>query len=133
INGKPAAAYFKEAVWIVQVAAMPPANQPKAVMDKITSLNPEFKSPSNHKFEGGEVTELSFMARRVTNISPVRALKHLRSLRLGLRNGKASFSDLRPLYGMKLTTLALNGLQVSDLSHLGGMKLAYLDLERTPV
>ncbi len=144
-----------DAAWLKNVAALPAERQVEAVTVKLKELNPGFDGKETHKIDGGVVTELLFMTYDVTDISPVRALPGLRSLKCSSsfeKRGKLSdlsplkamklthlacygtnVSDLSPLKDMKLTALSCGGTKVSDLSPLKDMKLTLLDCKRTQV
>ena len=148
INNKDAKEFWKEVdvertafdAWVKQVAAMKPEQQVIEVVKKLQDLNPGFDGEETHNIKDGVVTELNFVTDNVTDISPVRALTALQTLRVKSsatgpqrteRNGK--LADLSPLKGMKLTVLALRGTQVSDLSPLQGMELTTLECSFTKV
>ena len=111
--------------WLKAVAAMPPAKQVEAVAAKLKERNPGFDGKVTHKVEGGVVTEVEFLTDHVKDISPVRALTGLRTLKCrGTR--RQQLADLSPLKDMKLMYLYCSYTQVSDLSPLKGMKLTHL-------
>jgi serine/threonine protein kinase/Leucine-rich repeat (LRR) protein len=142
--------------FIKSVSAMQPEQQVQAVVGKLKELNPAFDGKETHKIEGGAVTTLSFSTVGVTDISPVKALRWLRTLSMAppALNQKGSvenlaplqgmqltwlwchnnpITDLSPLKGLPLTTLSFGGTQVSDLSPLVGMKLQVLSFNDTVV
>ncbi len=138
--------------WHKQVAAMTPAKQVEAVAARLKERNPGFTGKVElRKVEGGMVTEISFHAGGVFDISPVRALvglkvftcpygrklsdlSPLKDMKLtSLFCGETQVADLTPLKDMKLTSLICNTTQVSDLSLLKGMPLTHLDCRDTPV
>ncbi len=133
-SGKPVATFNDPAFqqWMKDVAAMPAEKQIEAVVRKLRELNPGFEgnvtNESQHgppKIKDGVVTEFGFHTDNVTDVSPVRALAGLRSLRLnGSLAGRGSLSDLSPLRGMKLGQLVCGATKVSNLSPLQGMPLA---------
>jgi hypothetical protein len=141
---------------------MAPEAQFTSVIEKLKELNPGFPGKASRKIEGGQVTELSFEALNVTDISPVAALPALRSLGMNgvydaekedytrvaladlsplenmstLRELGVTFtsvSDLRPIGKLKLTTLYVWGTFVKDLSPLQGMPLEQLHCTQTDV
>jgi hypothetical protein len=106
INWKPAAKFLLEAdaqfvafdAWVKVVAALPTAQQAKAVADKLQECNPDFDGKVTHKIVDDVVTELGFLTDNVTNIAPVRALSGLRTLRCnGSEYRKGRLADLSPL------------------------------------
>ena len=142
--------------FIKSVSAMQPEQQVQAVVAKLKELNPNFDGRETHKIEGGAVTMLGFSTVGVTDISPVKALRWLRTLNIvpPALNQKGSLENLTPLQGMQLTwlwchnnpitdlsplkglpltTLSFGGTQVSDLSPLAGMKLQVLSFNDTVV
>ena len=131
INGKPIAQFWMEVdtrraefkEWLQQVSALAADQQVAAVAAKLKERNPGFDGRLNPKFEGPVVTELSFEAKNITDLSPVQVLAGLKVLRC--TNGP--LSDLSPLKGMKLITLDLSGCPVQDLEPLKGMPLTTLN------
>ncbi len=149
--------------WMQDVQAMSAEDQIQAVSKKLKELNPEFdgkvtgySGTGTPKIENGVVTQFGFDnehgTRNVTDISPLAALKGLKSLWCGLAQGQLAdlsplrglplqyllcpytqISDLSPLSGMKLEMLDCNGAPVSDLSPLKGMPMTYLCVVGTPV
>jgi len=146
--------------FIREVAALPAEAQVARVVAKLKELNPGWDGKVEHRIENGEVAELSFRSTTIADISPIRALAHLRRLTCSgislpggrcIRNAVADLTplrhlalvsldcafsevaDLSPLAGMPLEQLAFQGTRVRDLSPLRGMPLAYLRLEGTPV
>ncbi len=87
------------------------------------------------KIENGVVRGLGLMANKLTDISPVRALAGLRTLRCaGSSQGESKLSDLSPLQGMNMTSVNCGNTQVSDLSPLQGMQgLGWLYCNNTQV
>jgi Leucine-rich repeat (LRR) protein len=142
INEKPAKDFWKEVAarqaafeaWCKQVVAMPAAKQVEAVAAKLKELNPGFDGKVTPTIADGVVTGLVVPTDNVTDISPVRALKGLKSLSLpGSAPGKGKLCDLTPLKGIQLTSLWCWSTQVSDLSPLMGMSLTLLDCGSTRV
>lgn len=120
--------------WLKQVAALPAEKQVEAVATKLKELNPGFDGKVNHIIENGVVTELRFVTKNVTDISPVGAMVGLKRLNCaGSVDGKGKLSDLSPLKDMKLTVLICSGTDVSDLSPLKAMRLAGLSCNNTKV
>jgi serine/threonine protein kinase/Leucine-rich repeat (LRR) protein len=120
--------------WLNQVAAMPAEKQVEAVAAKLKELNPGFDGKVTHGIGNGVVTNLTFLADNLTDISPVRALKNLNWLNCnGSGGGKGKLSDLSPLKGMPLTALNCDDTQVADLSPLKGMPLTSLTCGNTKV
>jgi hypothetical protein len=121
-------------VWEKSVAALPAEKQVEAVECRLRDLNPEFRGKVEAVIRDGRVRSLRFLTDRVTDISPVRALKGLESLDCGgsaPRQGR--LSDLTPLRGLRLRYLSCVESQVSDLEPLRGMPLEYLHVQNTGV
>ncbi|MDA0833414.1 MAG: SUMF1/EgtB/PvdO family nonheme iron enzyme [Planctomycetota bacterium] len=132
INDKPAAEFWKEVEaqqvafqqWMKDVAALPAEQQVEAVSKKLMELNPGFDGKVTHKVENGVVVFLSILADNVTDISPLRGLAGLAFLTCqNSPSATTKLSDLSPLKGLPLQTLAIQNTGVSDLSPLEGMKL----------
>jgi hypothetical protein len=120
--------------WEKAVAALPVEKQVDAVERRLRELNPEFRGKVESTIRDGKVWRLRFLSDRVTDISPVRALKGLESLDCGgSAPRKGRLSDLTPLRGLRLRTLSCNESQVSDLEALRGMPLEYLNCLGTRV
>ncbi len=118
--------------WEQSVAALPPAEQVKAVKERLQKLNPDFDGELVSTIEGEAVIGLGFSTEHVTDISPVRVLTHLRQLRCG-SSAQGILTDLSPLAGLQLTELNVWHNPVADLSPLAGMKLVKFDCALTKV
>ncbi|QDU21310.1 bifunctional serine/threonine-protein kinase/formylglycine-generating enzyme family protein [Urbifossiella limnaea] len=124
----PAVAPFTDAD-VQRIAALPAEQQVEEVRKELKRLNPKFDGKVEPTIDNGVVTGLKFLTDEVDNIAPVRALKGLVSLDCSRTNEvKGKLSDLSPLKGMALTSLNLEGTDVTDLSPLKGMPLKYLRL-----
>jgi hypothetical protein len=121
--------------FLKSVSAMPPEQQVPAVIAKLKELNPNFDGKEAHRVEGGAVTTLSFSTVGVTDISPVKALKWLRTLTITppALNQKGSLENLAPLQGMQLTWLWCHNNPITDLSPLKDMPLTVLSFSGTQV
>jgi serine/threonine protein kinase len=113
-----------DAAWVRRVAALPAAEQIKAVTERLRKLNPGFKADVSHKIEKGIVVELDFITENVHDISPLRALTGLQ--RLTCFGGDRKLTDLSPLRGLKLTQFNCGRTGVVDFSPLAGMPLTDL-------
>ena len=149
INGKPAAEVLKEVAaaaalppldpaWLKAVAAMPADKQLEAVKAELMKRNPGFDGKLTHGLNNaGQVTALSFVTDKVTDISPVRAMTYLSALVCNgtyvLSKAEGKLADLSPLKNMNLTTLHFSATQVADLSPLKGMKLMDVHCAATQV
>jgi hypothetical protein len=140
-NGRQVVRVSKESValsgaeaWEKSVAALPAEKQVEAVERRLRELNPEFQGKVDFSIGDGQVWRLGFPTDRVTDISPVRALKGLEWLYCGGSAGrKGRLSDLTPLRGLRLRRLNCACSQVSDLEPLRGMPLEHLHCEMTGV
>lgn len=119
--------------WMKDVERMPADEQLQAVSQKLRELNPEFDGKIGGQWgglpdiENGVVRGIGFATDHVSDISPVLALSGLRTLGCqGIPNG--NLSDLRPLRGMQLVTLALQNNKIEDLTPLAGMRLTSLHI-----
>ena len=124
------------AQWMKQVASRSADGQVVEVVKKLRELNPEFDGEFSHKVEKGAVTELGIQNVHIIDISPIRALPELKSLRLAgstSPNQIGQLIDLSPLAGMKLMSLDCSFTRVKDLSPLKGMKLTKLHCGNTDV
>ena len=123
--------------WMKEVRAMPAKEQVEAVSKKLMELNPGFdgkvigwNGSAIPRIENGVVTALGFVTDNVTDVSPVRALPGLTTLKCagsGMGNaGTGKVADLSPLHGLPLVALDCGHNPVSNLSPLAGMKLTEL-------
>ncbi|MCA9071109.1 MAG: protein kinase, partial [Planctomycetaceae bacterium] len=119
--------------------------QVEFVRKELKRLNPEFDdSTLKYKIENGIVVELTFLSDYVSNISPVAILTGLQSLSCEgtstappygqYESAKLSpLSDLSPLKGLPLESLACGATEVSDLEPLRGMPLEHFRCAHSPV
>ena len=134
------------AEWEQDVAGMPVEKQLEAVSKKLMELNPGFDGKLTNlpqrgppAIEDGMLKQVRFLTDHVTDLSPVRALKGLRSLVCSGRKIEGpvftgSLSDLSPLNGMKLTFIGCNdNPAITDFSPLAGMPLNALIASHTNV
>ena len=143
--------------WERAVAAMPAEEQVKAVAERLKQLNLGFDGVVTHRIEKGTVVELNLSTKAVADISPVRALAGLKTLRCQgpaptKTGGKLSdltplrgmalealtceyspLADLGPLRDMPLKDLHIGVTKVTDLSPLKGMKLKILNISENEV
>jgi serine/threonine protein kinase/Leucine-rich repeat (LRR) protein len=142
-NGRQVVRISKESVehvlnvldpWEKSVAVLPAEEQVKAVERRLHELNPEFRGKIESGIRDDKVIWLSFLTDQITDISPVRALKDLKSLSCGgsaPRQGR--LSDLTPLRGLPIDTLACADSLVTNLEPLRGMPLIILHCQMTGV
>jgi hypothetical protein len=120
--------------WERSVAAMPSAEQVKAVIARLIDLNTGFNGQVVPTIEGDVVTGLEILTEQVSDISPVHVFSKLRLLKCYPGRGKTGkLIDLSPLSGLPLTQLILHDNPVGDLSPLEGMKLIAFDCSSTKV
>ena len=114
--------------WMKDVAALPAEQQAQAVAKKLQDLNPGFDGQVSKSIDKGVVISFGFKSSDVSDFSPIRALSRLQSLQMfASGNGRGNISDLSPLAGMNLSSLACIGGHVTDLAPLRGMPLTSLD------
>ena len=98
--------------------------QVDTISQQLLECNPEFDGKVYPTIEGDAVTGLSFRSELTTDISPLKSLRHLRSLKAGSTlKGKGRLSDLGPLRGLPLRELDIDYNQVSSLEPLRHMPL----------
>jgi hypothetical protein len=119
--------------WERSVAALSAEGQVEAVAARLKQLNPGFDGAVTPAIEGGVVRGLQLSTVQVTDLSPVRALRGLRSLCCRGAEGALTLADLSPLKGMQLTALLCDSTRVADLSPLRGMPLRELAVHHTRV
>ncbi len=116
-----------ESAWERVVTVLSAAEQVKSLSARLKELNPGFDSALVPTIENGVVRRLELNTDDVDDISPVRVLSRLRSLKcLGRHAGKSPLTDLSPLAGLPLTTLWVTEGQLDDISPLRGMPLTEL-------
>jgi Leucine-rich repeat (LRR) protein len=114
-----------------EVERMPADQQLQEVSKKLRELNNGFDGKISGQWggppeiENGVVRGIGFVTDNVSDISPVLALSGLRNLGCTGWN-ESSLSDLRPLQGMQLVSLDIQGNQIEDLAPLAGMRLQNL-------
>jgi formylglycine-generating enzyme required for sulfatase activity/serine/threonine protein kinase/Leucine-rich repeat (LRR) protein len=130
----PAAAPLTDAD-VERISALPAEQQIEEVRRELIRRNPGFDGNVKHDVQDGVVTKIEVVTDHVTDISPVRALKGLRTVSLkGSAPESGRLSDLSPLRGMALVGASLSwNPTLTDLSPLEGMRIASLGLEHTNV
>src|SRR6202043_265227 len=101
--------------------AMKPAEQARAVTDKLRDLNFKLPETSSFKAEEDKIVEFTCLGNGVKDITPLAALKHVRILNLDgtqpvSETDKERVKDLAPLQGMPLVELHIRWSHVTDLS-----------------
>ncbi|MCE9605197.1 MAG: hypothetical protein K8U03_09890 [Planctomycetia bacterium] len=127
---------FKQ--WEQEVAKLSADERIAAVTRKLTELNPGYDGKYFRIVAERDVCAFVGVSNRLKDISPLAALRNLRSVRieddLFLPSDKPNrLSDLSPLRGLPLTYLSIEDLPVSDLSALRGMPLEEIELIQTKV
>jgi serine/threonine protein kinase len=122
--------------WIAHVFQLPAEEQIAEVIAKLKELNPEFDGKVIAEHENGEVRSWDMRTDQVTDIRPLAALKHLRSVNLGgtytwKHNGK--LVDISPLEGIPIEGLEVTSTLVEDLSPLRNTPLTFLRVDNTNV
>jgi serine/threonine-protein kinase len=122
--------------WIAHIATLPPEMQIAEVIAKLKELNPEFDGTVMTEQKDGRVILWDMRTDHVTNISPLAALKHLRSVNLSgtftwKHNGK--LVDISPLEGMSIENLEVTSTLVEDLSPLRNAPLTFLRVDNSNV
>jgi len=132
---QPATSKGVDEAWIKWVQAMPTAkDQAEAVFAKLKELNPGFDAKPDYQVTDGAVTNITFSTIAVKDVSPVRALAKLQSLRCsGQRNQRGILEDLQPLAGLQLRELSINANKVEDLRPLAQLPLQKLDCSLNPL
>jgi hypothetical protein len=129
-----AAAGRVDDAFLREVAALPAEEQVRRVAAELKRLNPKFDQNSvTHRIEDGQVIELKFTAAYVADLSPLRALRKLKTLDCGSWPNTTSYSDLSPLRELDLTALYCSFSSIRDLSPLRGHKLKRLAIACTGV
>ena len=131
----PSSAFFTEAD-AQRIAALPAEQQVEEVRKELVRHNPSFDGKVEHKIEAGVVTELKLITDEIIDISPVRALQGLVSLKLSatpLPGKRGKLSDISPLRGLPLTHLDLGCTEVTNIEVVREMPLKDLSLDRVPV
>ncbi|MFO1003997.1 MAG: SUMF1/EgtB/PvdO family nonheme iron enzyme [Planctomycetaceae bacterium] len=104
-----------------------------SVIAEMRNINPGFDGAMVPAFEDDLLVGLDFKTDYVTDISPLRELKHLRTLRM-VGNYSTAISDLTPLQGLPLLSLHIyNSPQLTDLSPLKGMPIQELRVDGCPI
>ncbi len=122
------------AEWERKVAGLPPEEQAREVAARLRQLNPGFESPFRHEIVGDHVELVEMLTNDVTDLTPLRALRGLKTLWCGgtpYRRGR--LADLRPLQGLPLEWLNVAHTQVADLEAIRGMPLKQLIVSYTRV
>ena len=118
---------------VERIAALPAVQQIQEIRDNLMRLNPEFDGQIVPRIEENVVVGLRFRSYAVTDLSPLQALKGLKSLVCDAEYGKTgAVSNLAPLKGLPLQELWLNYNPITDLGPLTGMPLTDLRLYVCP-
>jgi eukaryotic-like serine/threonine-protein kinase len=106
--------------WLDYVRALTAEQQMAAVTAKLAELNPDFSGKVDYfRVENGMVADLRFLTDDVEDVTPLRALRSLRTLDCrGSLPGKGRLADITPLTGMSLEALWCSNNPITDLSPL---------------
>jgi hypothetical protein len=108
--------------WLKQVAALPPEKQAEAVALELKVRNPDFDGlwAQAPWIDENKVLGLVIQSEHVRDLSPLQALPDLRDLtvRSSGHFSQGILEDLRPLKGLPLDYLSLEGMPVADLPPL---------------
>jgi serine/threonine protein kinase len=122
------------AAWAAEVGRREPEAQVALVIKKLQELNPGYDGQETHRIQNNEVQELDLPAAKIVDLSPVRALTDLKTLKcVGEASERGLLQSLAPLQGMKLENLDIYYTRVEDLSPLRGMALTNLSCFGTGV
>lgn len=127
---------FMDPKWIARVAQLSAEEQIAEVIAKLKELNPEFDGNVVAEHENGQVLLWDMRTDHVNNISPLAALKHLRSVNLsGTITWKHNgiLVDISPLEGMPIEVLEVTSTLVKDISPLRNSPLTSLRVDNTNV
>ncbi|MFO0878340.1 MAG: protein kinase [Gemmataceae bacterium] len=119
--------------WEQGVAKLPAREQVEAVTQRLRKLNPGYSSPVIPRLENDVVVGLEFTSVGVTDLTPLRALRHLQALECRGVLETSRLADLSPLRGLRLRKLVCNNTHIEDLSSLRGMPLQELAIQHTRV
>jgi len=126
---------FEQEKWLTTVSMLKAELQIDEIRKKLIELNPGFDGKLVTKVVDGKVSELSFITDHVSDINPLRALRHLKSLSLrgsdgdwGKSKGFGKLTNLSALKDMQITSLELAFNDITDISPLAGMPLVRLDI-----
>lgn len=146
------------AAWEQSVAGLPADELVKAVSLRLQRLNPGFDGVVVTTINEGVVEDLEMQTDRVTDLSPLKVLRGLKTLSISGSDAFSSqqverrshendggsqvkvrsvdrsrLSDLRPLEGLSLVRLLCFNTAVADLAPLRGMPLKELSCDVTRV
>jgi hypothetical protein len=144
INGEGTSEFFQKnnpsraafLQWVKDTSLLPPERQVEAVKSKLKEFNPELDvSQVGAGIVEQKVIALSIPAATVTDLSPVRALPELRTLRCpGPSNRRGKLSDLAPLESLThLQQLYISLTDVADLAQLQRLRLTFLHCDATAI
>ncbi|MBI5817692.1 MAG: protein kinase [Verrucomicrobia bacterium] len=100
---------------------------------RMKEANPGFGGGVEPTFEGDKLTGLTFATEAVADLSPVRDVLGLVSLRCLCGTTQGLITKLSPLSGLPLKTLVASGNHIKDLTALQTTSLTELALDSNPV
>lgn len=140
--------------WAQSIQRLSAPDQVAAVSDRLSQLNPGFDGAIKVDSKDGVVIAMKLSSVHLSDITPIAALRGLRTLSCGgdwdhrtltslaclsglhlesLNIGFTKVEDLTPLSGMPLTLLFAENARISDLAPLRGMPLEQLFLTGNPI
>ena len=124
----------KDEAFLKSVAGLPADSQAKRVIEKLKELNRDFDPASaTYSIENDLIVELNLSVSAITDLSPIRALKSLKRLRLGENKLRGTLGSLDALQGLPLEKLEVSNCPIMDLSPLRGMPLKWLVCQGTKI
>lgn len=122
--------------YLQRVAALAGEQQTQAVLERLKLVNPGFEGNTiwgTPTYKDEQVIGLGFTTDQVTDLRPLRALVHLRSLHcVGSRPGLGRIEDLTPLQGLPLAAVSFNSNPgLSEFDVLQGLPLIFVNLPNT--
>lgn len=110
--------------FVRQVAALPAEQQVARVVARLMELNPGYDGKEWHSIQNGQVTKLTVQNTTIKDISPLRALVHLKELRCGgIQDGHSPLADITVVKDLPLELFYCNNAELSDVSPLKGTPL----------
>jgi len=100
---------------------------------RLKEVNPGFSGAVEPVFEGDTLAGVTFTTEAVSDLSPVRDLAGLKSLRCVAAPGQGRVGRLAPLSGLPLQNLDCSGNRVTDLTPLKTTALTSLRLAGNPL
>ncbi len=119
--------------WARNLRNMSAERQFDELTKELKRLNRGMEGLPKVRIEGNRILGLELFVDRVTDLTPIGALLHLRNLILRTEDGSTRLTDLSPLRGLRLTDFRCEHSPLADLSPLKGMPLEMLWVSYTNV